>query len=370
MDVDSTAMAFGLLIRTIDGRMAELAAADDGHFREPRDVVVETELDTQELWALPGLADCHAHLASSSHDDESSEQSPLENATRNAWAQLEAGVFLVADKGTGDEVSLQIMDQPPLRRPDLHMAGKVITCVGGYTADYATEVDEADLMDAVSVVANGDATWVKLIGDWPRKGGPAPTFSEEGYASAVRIAHEAGARVAIHTCAPETATLAVNAGVDSIEHGLFLTADDVERLGARNGAWVPTIMAMTAIRDDLGADSTGGKLFTQGLGNVRDNLAAAVDAGVSVLAGTDLRLNHGAVASEAIALHQYGLTPAQVVHAMTGAAYEYLGTEQGFEPGQHADVAFFDRNPLEDLSVLADPVILVRRGTLLRNRLT
>jgi len=360
-------MAFGLTIRTVDGNVTELVAADDGHFRAPGEVPVDTELDTGALWALPGLADCHAHLNGSSLEDQVTKGDPIENATRNAWAQLEGGVFLVADKGTNDELSLRVMDQPPTRRPDLHMAGKVITCPGGYYEDFCTEVDETDLIGAVSTVADGEATWVKLIGDWPRKAvGPAPTFSQDGYAAAVQVAHEAGVRVAIHTCAPETATLAVEAGIDSIEHGLFLTATDVEKLGARGGAWVPTIVAMEAIRDDLGLDSTGGKLFATGMNNVRDHLVGAVEAGVSVLAGTDLRLDHGAVAAEAIALHNYGLSPAQVVHAMTTAAYEYLGTEQGFETGQHADVALFDRNPLEDLSALAEPVMLIRHGTILR----
>jgi hypothetical protein len=284
----------------------------------------------------------------------------------NAWAQLEGGVFLVADKGTSDDLSLRVLDEPPTRRPELHLAGRIITSPGGYFAGFGHEVSEEDLVDLVrraTGAGDGRATWVKLIGDWPKKGvGPTPNFSQEAMARAVEVAHAAGCRTAIHTCAPTTATLAVAAGIDSIEHGLFLTADDVAALGRRGGAWVPTIGAMEATRDELGPESSGGKLFARGLDNVRELLAGAPDAGVTVLAGTDLQLPHGGVAAEALRLHEYGLTADQVVDALTVTAYSYLGTRWGFEPGQRADVVFLDADPRHDLTALARPVLALRLG--------
>lgn len=357
-------MAIGLTLRTLDGAVVELVVDDHGHFADPATVTPTETWNTTRWFALPGLADCHAHLSGGEVGERrSTEELPAFTAA-NAWAQLQGGVFLVADKGTHDEVALRILGAPPTERPDLQMAGPVITAPGGYYGGFAREVDPADLPGIVREAAGrAGSTWVKMIGDWPRKGvGAVPNFTEDILAQVVGIAHAAGCRTAIHACAPETSTMAVRAGIDSIEHGLFLTAEDVEQLGRRGGAWVPTIDAMEAIRDMLGATSSGGRLFAEGLDNVRELLAGAPALGVAVLAGTDLHLAHGHVAEEALKLAEYGMAPDAVLHAMTTAAYDYLGQRRGFEPGLPADVVFFDRDPREDLSVLQHPALAVRHG--------
>ncbi|MCP3993309.1 MAG: amidohydrolase family protein [Actinomycetia bacterium] len=354
-------MDIGLTIRTLDGISRELTVVD-GHFREAGERV-DREVDTSGWWAVAGLADCHAHLGGGAGDDEIEGDNVLGRTKANAWAQLEGGVFLVADKGAGDNITLKVMDEPPTKRPELHMAGKVITNPGGYYPGFASEVDEGALIDTVRAATGGGATWVKLIGDWPRRGvGAVTNFSEAAMHQAVEVAHGAGCRVAIHAAAPSTSSVAVAAGIDSIEHGLFLTADDLVALGARGGAWVPTIAAMEGIRDMLGAESSGGRLFAEGLVNVRELLAGAPETGVSVLAGTDLEVPHGGIATEALRMAEYGLAAADVVHATTAAAYAYLGSNHGFEPGGHADVLFFDADPREDVSVLERPVLGLRHG--------
>ncbi len=354
-------MRLGLTIRTLDGVSRQLTVID-GHFRLPGETV-DRELDTGRWWAVPGLADCHAHLGGGYADPHDDPSATLERTKTNAWAQLEGGVFLVADKGAGDDITLRVLDEPPTERPELHMAGKILTNPGGYYPGFAREVAEDELLDAVRSATGGGATWVKLIGDWPRKGrGAVTNFSESAMHQAVAVAHEAGCRVAIHAAAPETSTLAVAAGIDSIEHGLFLTADDLATLGRRGGAWVPTVTAMEAIRDMLGAESSGGKLFADGLDNVRELLAGAPALGVSVLAGTDIEVPHGAVAHEAINLGRYGLAAPDVVDAVTAAAYHYLGSDHRFEAGGHADVLFFDTDPRDDLTALQRPVLGLRHG--------
>lgn len=350
-----------ITVRTLDGTSRELTVID-GHFR-PADESVDREMDSGRWWAVPGLADCHAHLGGGASDDHDDRDQILARTKANAWAQLEGGVFLVADKGAGDDITLRVLEEPPTSRPELQMAGRMLANEGGYYRGFAREVDEKDLADAVRSESGGGATWVKLVGDWPRKGqGAVTNFSESSMHQAVTVAHGAGCRVAIHAAAPETSSLAVAAGIDSIEHGLFITADDLAALGARGGAWVPTVTAMEAIRDMLGAESSGGRLFAEGLDNVRELLAAAPQAGVSVLAGTDLEVPHGGVATEAIKLGQYGLAADDVVHAATTAAYDYLGASHSFEPGSHADVLFFDTDPRDDLTVLSRPVFGLRHG--------
>ena len=191
-------------------------------------------------------------------------------------------------------------------------------------------------------------------------------FDEVDLAAAVSTAHRAHARVAIHTMAPGTASAAVRAGVDSIEHGLFLTGEDVAALGARRGAWVPTIAAMETVAGSLRPGSSGYRLIHEGLENIRALLPGARATGVHVLAGTDLALRHGEVAREMVRLGEAGMDPTDVVMSTIFGAYEYLGTDHGFAPGRRADVVCVPGDPREDLSALLNPTFVMRLGNVLR----
>ncbi|MGH8874270.1 MAG: amidohydrolase family protein [Acidimicrobiia bacterium] len=357
-----------LTIRPLAGEPFPLVVEED-RFVAP-DGPIDRELDTGSWYALPGLADCHAHLAASDLDGMLSAERPDPPgvARRHAWAQVEGGVLLVADKGSRDDLALQVLEAPPHGRPELQMAGRVIASPGGYYPGFADEVDEEGLAAALGRAA-GLASWVKLIGDWPRRGvGTVPNFSEEGLAAAVRVAHATGRRVAIHAAARDTPGMAVRAGVDSIEHGLFLTGDDLAALGARGGAWVPTIANMERVRDMLGVDSSGGRLIAEGLENVRELLGGAPAAGAAVLAGSDLCLPHGKVAREASKLVEYGLSPERALEAVTTAAYHYLGVGYGFRPGLPADAVFVEGDPREDVTRLESPAMVMRLGRVVAGR--
>lgn len=324
------------------------------------------EIDLSRFTALPGLADCHAHLAADSLQ-EVDHPGDMSAIRARSFAQLAAGVFLVIDKGWRDEVVLGLLRDPPHSRPDLEAAAGIITGHHGYFPGFAVETDEAGLTASVAA-ANKAGGWVKLIGDWPQKGlGPVINFGEESLAAAVSVAHEAGARVAIHAMAPDTPTLAVRAGVDSIEHGLYLTPDDVEMLGARKGAWVPTIGNTLDVIERLGPGSSGARILGRGLENVTGLLSQAVEAGVSVLAGTDLGLKHGQVAKEAGLLHKYGLSGAAAVDAAGPAAYRYVGRGQ-LEPGSSADLLLLDGDPTSDITELMRPVAGMRAGRVVFDR--
>jgi imidazolonepropionase-like amidohydrolase len=338
---------------------------DGDRFSEPDDGPIDNEIDTGHLFALPGLADCHAHLGLSQVGAMTTitEDEIRSNGVTNAWMQVEGGVLLIADKGSSSDASLEILDAPPTERPEIQMAGRIIAPPGGYYPGYGHEVDEEGLVEAVRRATGTRASWVKVIGDWPRKGrGTVGNYGEAALAKAVEVAHAAGRRVAVHTMAPEGIGPAVVAGVDSIEHGLFLDADDLPGLAERGGAWVPTILGVEAIIEMLGADSTGGRLLTDGVGNVRDLLPEAERLGVTILTGTDLAVPHGKVAHEAIRLHELGLSKEATLRAVTTAAFDYLGVAHGFSPGMSADAVFFADDPRSHLKTLLGPQMIVRAG--------
>jgi imidazolonepropionase-like amidohydrolase len=156
--------------------------------------------------------------------------------------------------------------------------------------------------------------------------------------------------------------MAVTAGVDSIEHGLFLTGDDLVELGRYRGAWVPTVATMEGLVELLGADSSGGRLIAGGLDRLRELLPEARKLGVTVLAGSDLSYAHGAIAGEAIRLAAYGMDAEDAVWALTAAAREYLGLPAGLHAGYPADAVFLAADPRYDLGTLGSPALVMRRG--------
>ena len=334
-------------------------------FADPDAGPIDDEIETGHLFALPGLADCHAHLGLNHVGAMTTitEDEIRANSVTNAWMQIEGGVLLIADKGSSSDVTLEILDAPPTERPIATMAGQIIAPRDGYYAGYGHEVDEEGLVEAVREASGGRAEWVKIIGDWPRKGlGTVANYGEAALTKAVEVAHAAGRRVAVHTMAPEGIGPSVVAGVDSIEHGLFLSGDDLPGLAERDGAWVPTILGAEAIIEMLGAESTGGRLLTNGVDNVRELLPEAEHLGVTILTGTDLAVPHGKVAHEVIRLHELGLSRPAALRAVTTAAFDYLDVEHGFSPDMPANAVFFRNDPRESLHTLLDPQIIVRSG--------
>ncbi len=279
-------------------------------------------------------------------------------AREQAMRAVASGVLLIYDKGWSDETVLDLIDDmPPRSRPDIEAAGEMLTVEGGYYAGFAWELSPGDVLPAVRSQAAGRATWIKLIGDWPRPGeGPRANFDFDELSMAVSEAEAKDVRVAVHTMARDVPSVAVAAGVHSIEHGLFLTEDDLGHLAARGGIWVPTLRRIEETAASLRRGSSGQELLLEGLENVRKLLPQAFEAGVTVLTGTDLAGPTSDVALEALKLVEYGATTAQALESVTRPE------DRPFEVGAPADAVLFAENPMERLEVLRHPVHVVRLG--------
>lgn len=318
----------------------------------------------EDLWALPGLVDAHSHLAVAQLDYGPGN---FDEAVERVKEALRAGVILILDKGWRDRTTIEVMALvPEEERPEMEAAAEVIAAEEGYYPGFALEAAPGEVGKLATRQAKVGEGWVKLIGDWPRRGrGPVANFDEGELRQAVEAADSAGARVAIHTMARDVPSVAVAAGVHSIEHGLFLTEDDIAVLGARRGMWVPTVLRVQETITQLGLDSSGGRLLSEGLENVRNLLPLAGEAGVHVLAGTDLVGSPANVAHEAIKLGEYGLTNRQVVKAVAIAGFTATGRVHDFTVGAPADAVLFPEDPLFDLNVLTNPSHVVRRGRII-----
>ncbi len=349
------------LISGIDGGMTELFVSDGVWASAAGSDVV----DLSGFVSVSGLSDAHIHVSSDRPDFGPSDPSRIRE---RLVTELEGGVFLCLDKGWCDDGVLAVLDDPLDARPALRAAGSIVAGIDGYYPGAVREVAPGDL---ASVVASHPRSggWFKIIGDWPKRGqGAPPAFGVDALSEAVEAAHARGLKVAIHTMAPDTPSIAVEAGVDSIEHGLYLTDDDVRALGARGGAWVPTVRQVERVIEQVGPERTGGRLLCAGLDRVRSLAPLAAAAGVTVLAGSDFGTPQGRIGAEAVGLTEYGFSAADAVRAVTVAAFEYVGEPCGFGPGLPADVVAFRHDPHERIETLLEPAYVMRRGRVLVDR--
>lgn len=342
-----------------DGSRFELSAVE-GVWVEPQAGPV---LDLTAMVCLPGLIDAHAHLSGDGHD-----LAPVDEGAvlARADAAAAAGVAVCLDKGWADDTVLDMVRRGSLSAPRVAAAGSMVRTEGGYWADFGIETDDAGVAAVVAALAT-DRPWVKLVGDWPRKGrGALSNFSEEVLADVVAVAHAAGARVAIHTVAPEVPSAAVRAGVDSIEHGLYLSEHDLEVLARRGGVWVPTVLRMEETLAAMKPGSSGAEVLGRGLDNMRSLLPVAAELGVVVMAGSDMAVAPAALSSEVAALVRSGLPPEAAVAGASTVGANAVGVQLSFTVGAPADLVAYDTDPVADPEVLDRPTVVISQGRVLR----
>ena len=235
-------------------------------------------------------------------------------------------------------------------------AGRFHSTRGRYFPRMYTPTDPEELDDSLRTEIASGATWVKVIADFPPvvDGVPQPgvdrTYDDETLVRAVATAHASGARVAAHSTIDAAALVA--AGVDSVEHGNGLTEADLDVLGARGGAWTPTIgAALQAVPPGAPPELVAAVEAVRE--HYRHHLSYAVKAGVTVMAGSDAVTT---VAADVVALTQHGLTTDQALWAATEGPRGFL------KISADDDLTTFDADPLEDPAVLASPVAVVIRG--------
>ena len=164
---------------------------------------------------------------------------------------------------------------------------------------------------------------------------------------------------------------AVAAGVDSLEHGMGLDPALLPRMAEQGTALTPTLSVLLSHLDYVRArpDSPRKDWYLRGATAHPALVAAAAEAGVTILAGTDSR-PHGRVADEIRALAAAGLTPTQALAAASWTARAYLTQTtppQGtLAPGAPADAVIYDADPRTDLSVLDHPRAIILRGRPIR----
>ncbi|MEP6696848.1 MAG: amidohydrolase family protein [Pseudonocardiales bacterium] len=316
-------------------------------------------------WILPGLVDAHSHIGL----QEDGPVADLDVAREQARTDRDTGALLLRDAGSPLDTR-PLLDEPDL--PRLIRAGRHIARPRRYIRNYAAEVEPAGLVDEVLRQAEYGGGWVKVVGDWIDRdvGDLAPLWPDGVLAEAVRAAHAAGVRVAVHTFATETIPGLLAAGVDSIEHGTGLATDHLTEMAAKG----ITLTATSQIVGTFGqiAERAGPKFPAYAArmhamaADYARVLRAAYQAGVVINVGSDSGgvLPHGQVVGEIRALHAAGLPREAALAAGSWAARDWLGLP-GIEEGGPADLVVYPTDPRVDLDVLATPQHIILRGGVL-----
>jgi imidazolonepropionase-like amidohydrolase len=315
-----------------------------------------------EGWIVPGLVDAHCHVGL---DDKGAVDE--ETAEKQAITDRDAGALLLRDCGSAADTAW-IHDRDDL--PRLIRAGRHIARTKRYIRNYAHEVEPAELPAYVAQEAQRGDGWVKLVGDWIEResGDLRPSFPEEAFAEAIRVAHEHGAKVTAHCFGEAVLPGLIGAGIDCIEHGTGLSTDLIDEMVVRGTALVPTVMQLNNFPEYADAASEKFPTYAEHMRDLydrrRETIMSAHEAGVAIYAGTDAGgvLPHGQIASEVRELADYGFGAEDALGAASWRAREWLGLDGRLAEGTTADFVVFDRNPLEDLSVLAEPSRIVLRG--------
>jgi imidazolonepropionase-like amidohydrolase len=342
------------------------------------------------LTLLPGLVEGHSHILLHPYNetvwnDQVAHEGLALRAARavnHLRATLMAGFTTTRDLGTegagyADVELKQAVNEGIIPGPRVLASTRAIVATGSYAPKgFALEwrvpqgAEEADGVDSLIRVVRDQighgADWVKLYGDyrWGPQPGAHPTFSLEEMKLAVETAHSAGAPVAVHATSAEGMRRAALAGVDTIEHGDQGTPEVFKVMVEHHVALCPTLAAGDATSQYAGWKK-GQQPEPDSISRKRASFKAAMDAGVTILSGSDVGVfTHGDNARELELMVNYGMPTVSALKSATSVPGRVLHMDIGeVKAGKFADLIAVDGDPTKDIAALRRVKFVMKGGT-------
>jgi len=364
-------------ISIVDGRIATVDPKASG-------VVPVDAVDLAGLTVLPGLIDAHAHVSSDTERSPGFELPELKHGAdprpadlryfvlaNMARAFLRAGITTVRDVGSYDNEAIVLrraIELGLVDGPRLLSCGRILTATSPGARIFGTMYREADgpweMRKAVREQIRDGADFVKIMATGARsveREDPEPAqMTLEEVVAVVEEVHRLGYRVAAHAEGLAGARNAIEAGCDTVEHGLSLHREPalLDAMAERSIVLVPTLSTFHDLAERFAADFAP-RLVEQAKRQAEEaarTLDAAATAGVILAMGYDSG-PPGASANEVVRMADAGLGAAAAIRAATAGSACALGlTDVGtIEPSRVADLLVIDGDPLADPSVLLEP---------------
>ena len=361
-------------------------------------------IDVSGMTILPGLIDCHDHLAMHGYDlarrwgiDEPQSTRALRTA-KVLRETLAAGYTAVRDAAGLDTGFKRAIDEGLITGPRLVVSLCIVSPIGGIgdrvsPSGFSCCVPNdpllpesvvrslADVRPVVRRIVRAGADVIKCAttGGASSRSGHGPhdgAFNLDEMQALTDEAHALDRRVMCHALGGRGLRIAIEAGVDSIEHGCYLDEEPelLDMMAQRGIFFVPTFAVYEYHRKSALPHVRERAHHLQE--HHAESLRRALAAGVKIAAGTDAGGHgHPSNAMEIECLVKAGLTPLLALRAATGWAAECLGLERDIgtvEKGKLADLIVVAGDPFSDVTVLQNPeriALVLKGGEIAANRL-
>jgi imidazolonepropionase-like amidohydrolase len=350
-------------------------------------------IDLGSETCLPGLIDTHTLLQGDQKPGQYDEQIlkwslPYRTirGTQSARLALERGFTTIRDLETEGAYYADVAIRDAIKDgiipgPRMFVVTRALDVTGAYALlGYAPEITvphgvqvvdgPVECSKAVREQISYGADWIKIYADQRvfTAGGVAhsiPTFTPEELHAIVDETHRLRHKVAAHAMGLEGTHNAIEDGVDSVEHGVYISDDDLKTMGQRGIYYVPTLFIFEYAETLHSAEGFPG--WKGGVEIHAETFRRALHAGVKIAFGTDVGgFEWNVNQSQAFPLMvKYGMTPAQAIDSVTRSAAALLDLQDqvgSVERGKLADLVAVPGNPLADIGALERVSFVMKEG--------
>ena len=346
-------------------------------------------VDVGDRTLMPGLIDAHVHMLSTGSALSGDESRALDDhqamlvGARNAYLAIRSGLTTVRDCGDRDFLSLTLkrsINDGVIPGPRLVCSGPVITSTAGQLWWNSFESDTVDdLRRSVRTLVKGGVDFIKVMGSGgnatPGSNPEAAQYDAAGFQAIADDAHRMGKTVAVHVHGVEAIRMAVDAGMDTLEHAPFRAngtieydesiVEDIVNKGIIVSLAMPATWYRLRAEDMLDTRTHPGHLWERRYETIQKMHAAGVKLVVSSDQGsTGTRIDELALLIEFL-VNELGLPASDMLHGVTGLAAEAVGMAEQvgtLKPGMKADLAVFDGDPFTDIASMKRVHTVVKDG--------
>ena len=335
-------------------------------------------IDCRGQTLLPGLIDCHNHLCMDPtlpdylHRMNDSLPELTLRAATNMSLDLQSGVTTsrcLGDRGFLDVECKKAVAAGKIPGPRLLVATRGIRAPHGhgFVGYPFSGVEQIRLAVRENLAAGADLIKIFITGTLRSPRGILHYFSRAEIQTVVEEAHRVGVPVATHCIGGPGFKLAIESGIDFIEHGYFISEEEIELLGRSKSILVmtPSIFFTDARIRNLPADLIEGHFRQRE--EVGRSLALVIKAGIDYAVGTDGM--HCSLAQEIEHLVALGASPSSALRAATATAARVCGMEDAvgtLEKGKFADLIGVEGDPLLDPGALKKVRTVIAGGRLVK----